>query len=301
MSTGTERVMKRRFIRAALAVIAGAAITASTQTAQAQEVQLTGPLKGAPAVRHMRLYREGRFEIDPAVSFTLLDEYRRTIIAGARVNYNIKDWLAIGVWGGAGVASLTTDLANKIDATAPRNALTAVNVNHTGDLQMNPNGMEGYASFNNQTAQISYVLTPQVTFIPFRGKLAIFNKIFVDTDFYAAGGVGIVGVQERADCGAPGQTSCTNQASFALQSETKFSPTFGVGFTFYLGNFVSLGIEYRALPFAWNRSGFDSRGSGPNNNFPDGQINSQDESFVFNQLVTISLGFSFPTQPKISE
>lgn len=294
---------KRRFVGAVLASVAAATLLASAQTAQAQEVQLTGPLKGAPAVRHMRLYREGRFEIAPAVSFTLLDEYRRTIIAGARINYNIKDWIAIGVWGGAGVASLTTDLADKIDQTAPRSPLTAVNVNHTGDLQTGST-REGYASFNDQTAQIQYVVTPQVTFIPFRGKLAIFNKIFVDTDLYLAAGVGFVGVNERQNCNsAPGSgtISCTNPGSFALQSQTKISPTFGVGLSFYLGDLVSLGLEYRALPFAWNRSGFDSRGGGPNNNFPDGQVNGDDETFQFNQLVTISIGFSFPTKPKVSE
>src|SRR5271166_678513 len=141
--------MKRRSVRTVLASVAGACVLAAAGTTQAQEVQLTGPLKGAPAVRNMRLYREGRFEIAPAVSFTLLDEYRRTIIAGARINYNIKDWIAIGVWGGAGVASLTTDLADKVDGTAPRNALTAVNVNHTGDLQNPGTKTEGYASFNN--------------------------------------------------------------------------------------------------------------------------------------------------------
>jgi outer membrane beta-barrel protein len=274
---------------------------ASTQEAQAQEVQLTGPLKGAPAVRNMRLYREGRFEIAPAVSFTLLDEYRRTIVAGARINYNIKDWLAIGIWGGAGVASLTTDLADKIDTTAPRNALTAVNVNHSGDLQVPGTRTEGKQPFNDQTAQIQYIVAPQITFIPFRGKLAIFNKIFVDTDFYAAGGVGIVGVNERGNCGDSGQPSCTAPSSFQLQSSTKIAPTFGVGFTFYLGGTVSLGVEYRALPFSWNRSGFDTRGGGPNNNFPNGQVNGDDETFQFNQLVTISIGFSFPTKPKISE
>jgi outer membrane beta-barrel protein len=294
----------RRFVGAVLASVAAATVLASAQPAEAQEVQLTGPLKGAPAVRNMRLYREGRFEIAPAVSFTLLDEYRRTIIAGARINYNIKDWIAIGVWGGAGVVSMNTDLADKIDGTAPRNALTAVNVNHSGDLMQTGMTTEGKAPFQNQTAQIQYVVAPQVTFIPFRGKLAIFNKIFVDTDFYAAGGIGIVGINERGNCGPPGSgasISCTNPQSFQLQSQTKFAPTFGVGFTFYMGNLVSLGVEYRALPFSWNRSGFDSRGSGPNNNFPDGQVNGDDETFRFNQLITISIGFSFPTQPKISE
>jgi len=288
--------MKRRFVRTILASLAAAVAVSATSLAGAQELQLTGPLKGAPAVRHLRLYRQGRFEIAPTVSFSLLDEYRLTILVGARLNYNITDWLAIGVWGAGGVASITTNLTDEIDAQAPRDALTAVNVNHTGTTPP-----FGNASFADQTAKISYVVSPQLTFIPFRGKLAIFNKIFVDTDLYIAGGIAFVGLQERADCGGANQVSCISPASFALTSLTKVAPTGGVGLTFYPGNFFSLGVEYRALPFSWNRSGFDSRGAGPNGNFPDGQVNSDDETFKFNQLVTIALGFSFPTKPKISE
>jgi outer membrane beta-barrel protein len=277
--------MRLRFVRTVVASVAAAAVLSVAGAAEAQEIQLTGPLKGAPAVRQLRLYRQGRFEIAPAVSFSLLDEYRRTILAGGRLNYNITDWLGIGVWGAATAASLTTDLAEKIDVTSPRDALTSINVNHPG-------------SFNDQTAKISYVAAPQLTFIPFRGKLAIFNKIFVDTDFYIAGGVGFVGIDERADCPIG---SCSQPSSFQMQSKTKISPTFGVGFTFYIGNFVSLGVEYRALPFSWNRAGFDSRGAGPNGNFPDFQVNGDDETFRFNQFVTIALGISLPTVPKLSE
>jgi outer membrane beta-barrel protein len=294
--------MKRRFLRVLLAAIAGVGLLA-TSAAQAQEIQLTGPLKGAPATRHLRLYREGRFEFAPAVSFSLLDEYRRTILVGARLEYNITDWFALGVWGAYGAVSLTTDLTDRIDTLpAPRDALTANNVNHTGT---DPNHF-GIASFADQTAKIQYVAAPQLTFTPFRGKLAIFNKIFVDADFYAALGVGFVGIQERGNCGGTagsGNSSipCSDPRSFQLTSSTKIAPTFGVGFTFYPGNFWSLGVEYRALPFAWNRAGFDSRGSGPGGNFPDGQINSADETFQFNQLVTVAIGFYFPTKPKLNE
>jgi len=292
--------MKRRFVRTVLAALAVAAGLSAAGAADAQELQLTGPLKGAPAVRHLRLYRQGRFEIAPSASFSLLDEYRRTILVGARVNYNITDWLAIGVWGGAGVVSSTTDLTDKIDVTAPRDNLTAINVNHSGFPAGQAKGLPA-ASFADQTAKISYVVSPQLTFIPFRGKLAIFNKIFVDTDLYLAGGVAFVGIQEREDCGGQGQLACNQPATFSLTSSTKIAPTLGLGLTFYPGNFFSLGVEYRALPFSWNRAGFDSRGSGPNGNFPDQQVNSTDETFKFNQFVTITLGFSFPTMPKISE
>jgi len=289
--------MKRFFVRAVLASVAAAGVLSAAGSADAQELQVTGPLKGAPAVRGMRLYREGRFELDPTISFTLLDQYRRTILIGARLNYNITDWLGVGVWGAFGAISSSTYLTDQIDSVAPRDALTATNVNHTGTF---PNF--GKAPFADQTAKLSYVLAAQATFIPFRGKLAIFNKIFVDTDFYAAAGAALVGIQERTNCGGGGgQPSCADPTSFALASTTKIAPTFGVGFTFYPGNWWSLGLEYRALPFSWNRGGFDSRGAGTNGNFPDQKINSQDDTFDFNQMITISAGFWFPTKPKISE
>jgi len=55
-------------------------------------------------VRKLRLYRQTRLEIAPAVSFTLLDEYQRTILLGARLQFNFTDWLAIGGWGAFGSA-----------------------------------------------------------------------------------------------------------------------------------------------------------------------------------------------------
>src|SRR5208283_4077334 len=156
--------------------------------------------------------------------------------------------------------------------------------------------------FANQTAKLNYVVAvPQVTFIPFRGKLAIFNKIFVDADFYASGALALVGISERGACGDTGQTSCANSSSFALQDQLKITGTGALGFTFYPGDLWSIGVEYRAMPLWWNRAGFDSRGAGPNGNFPDQKINSQDDTFDFNQMITLSVGFSFPTKPRISE
>lgn len=289
--------MKPRFVSALLATVALATGLVTSRAADAQEIQLTGPLKGAPAVRQERMYRKGRFEIAPAVSFSLLDEYRRTILAGGRLNYNILDWLAVGVWGGAGAASITTDLTDRIDQTggAPRDPLTATNVNHSN----NPDG--GFRPFANQTAKIDYVGAAQLTFVPFRGKLAIFNKIFVDTDFYLAAGAALVGVEERGNCGAPDQVKCSNPSSFTLASNSKVTWTAAFGLTFYPANFFSLGVDYRLLPFSWNRSGFDSRGTGTDGNFPDGRIDGSDETYVFNQFVTVSLGFFLPTKPKLSE
>ena len=299
--------MKRRFVKAVLAASLAVAAMCGSRDARAQEIQVTGPLKGAPAVRHLRYYRKGRFEFAPTASFTLLDEYRRTLLAGARLNYYLTDWLGIGVWGAGGVWSETTTLTNEINAPtgAPRNVETVINVNHTGGVPTNgagsaPSQIGSNASFADQTAKLSYVIAPQVTFIPFRGKLAIFNKIFVDTDLSLAAGFAFVGIQERQYCGGANQNPCYDPSTFSLASQTKLTWTFGVDLTFWPSNLVSFGIEYRALPFYWNPAGFDTRGGGPNGNYPDNQVNSSDDTFKFNQLVTLAVGFSFPA-PKLSE
>src|SRR5690349_20474810 len=96
------------------ALTAGLAMLAFTERSEAQELYLTGPLAGAPAVRKLRLYRRTRFEIAPAVSFTLLDEYQRTIMLGARLQFNFTDWLAIGGWGGWGGLRFPTALTENI-------------------------------------------------------------------------------------------------------------------------------------------------------------------------------------------
>lgn len=277
------------------ALVLALGVAAAPSEAQAQEIQLTGPLAGAPAVRRQRLYREGRAEIALGGAFTLLDEYKRTIFLSGRLQYNIFDWLGIGVFGGFApdALSLNTDLSDKIDDTpAPRNSRTAVNLPGTAKAP----------EFGEQAGKMSWMATPQVTFSPFRGKLALFQKLFVDTDLYVHGGVAFIGVKERGDCGGGGgQVACTAAASFAQQSRVAIAPSFGLGLTLYPSNFISFNVEYRAFPFSYNRGGFDSRGAGPDASFPDLKIDSEDQTFKFNQAIFVAVGIHLPTKPKVSD
>jgi outer membrane beta-barrel protein len=276
----------------ALGALAVVATTATTRDASAQEIQLTGPLKGAPAVRRLRLYREGRFEFAPSFTSTILDEYKRTLLVGARLNYGITDWLAIGVWGAYGAVGVTTGLTDQIEANTRRDGLTQMNV-----------GNDATGTFKKQVAQIQYIAMPQLTAIPFRGKFALFQSVFADVDAYLFAGFGVVGTKERADCN--NFISCAN--NHQQDSKSHLAPTWGLGFNFYLNGFMALGFEYRMIPFAWNRSGFDSRGLDADGNtsdsgkFPDGKIDNKDQTYKFNQMLSIFLGFSFPAKPKITD
>ncbi len=139
--------------------------------------------------------------------------------------------------------------------------------------------------------------------VPFRGKLAIFQKIFVDTDAYIFGGPAFVGLKERADCPSTDVPDCNGagNAPFPTSNRTAIAPTFGLGLSFYIGQFMSLGLEWRGLPFAWNTGGFDTHGGAPDGRFPDNKVNKDDREFKFNMLLSASLGFYFPTKTKSSE
>jgi hypothetical protein len=297
-----------------LAVLLG--LCATSGLAQAQEIQLTGPLAGAPAVRQLRLRRQGRFEISPQASFTLLDEYQRTILLGAQLNYNLTDWLAIGIWAAPGAIHSTTGLTDHIDEVTqmrrfgapPPNGIREPNNDPAFGDPAPPGGISTNnrltaASIGNpfktQLGTIKYVYAPEITLVPFRGKLAIFQKIFVDADAYVFVGPAFVGIQERQDCGDSGQPACQN--AFGTKTRTQITGTFGLGLKFYTNKFTSIGVEWRALPFPWNTGGFDTHGGGPDEKFPDTRINSKDREFKFNQLLSVNISLYLPFKIKSSE
>jgi len=286
------------------ALTAGLALLGLTEHAQAQELYLTGPLAGAPAVRKLRLYRQTRFEIAPAVSFTLLDEYQRTILLGARLQFNFTDWLAIGGWGAFGGAirlpTALTDNIQKVNAdrhTAVANcdsgATPAANCQGTY-LTKRLTDVNMGTDLKKQLGGIDWVVAPQLTLTPFRGKLALFQSIYLDTDLYISAGPAFMGITERKNC-----TACVGK--FAMGARTAIAPTGAIGLSFYVNKWSALGFEYRVLPFSWNISGFDTAGGGKDKQFPDNKIDDADQRFRVNQMMTISYNFYLPTQYKVSE
>ncbi|HVK68351.1 MAG TPA: hypothetical protein VM694_28020 [Polyangium sp.] len=310
--------MMRRFVnslcasrllrRGMLAALTGCAALALSAGAEAQEIQLTGPLAGAPAVRKLRLHRAGRIEITPSASFTLLDEYQRTIMPGLRVMYHPTDWIGFGVWGGYGIQT-TTSLTDELQVKAidERNCPTDSNTATDTACKLTAVNLTRGNLAQDQLGRMQWVAAPQVTVVPFRGKLALFATLFVDTDISFFVGPAVIGVQERAPCGKDNDGNsltdrpCAAQSSFQLESRIAIAPTFGVGWNFYPTSFFGFGAEWRALPFAWNTSGFDNAGSGNDEAFPDTAVNNKDRQFRFNSMVSVNLMFSLPMKVKNSD
>lgn len=275
-----------------LAVALGAAVP---RAALAQEVQVTGPLAGAPACRRCRIYREGRIQLQPFVGFTLQDEFSRTIFAGAQANYHLTDWLGIGVWGGAGVLHLDTGLTDQI---ADRGVSTA----------RNRVSLPSADGFPDQIGRLRWVTALQASFIPLRGKLALFQKLFLDTDFYFFLGGAAIGVEERAatdvdTCPRPANPQEPNclESQAARASRVAVAPTLGLGLMLYAAGMVGISVEWRFLPFAWNTSGTDERGGGPEGQFPDGVVDAEDQIFHVNHMINVGAAIYLPAEPRIGD
>lgn len=282
-----------------LAVAAG--LLGHAPAASAQEVQITGPLAGAPAVRRLRIYRQGRFEITPQAAFTLTDEFTRTIGLGASATYHITDWLGIGAWGFFAPIHIDTGLTDQISQigqTAASNRLS----------------LPTHEGFSDQIGTINWGAAVQLVFIPLRGKLSLFQKLFIDADFFITGGAAFMGIEERMDtapgiCSTPGLDPTDvwhdcNLTQSDRSSRVAITGTFSAGLRLHVNQWMALNIEWRALPFSWNTSGTDEDGrnnlSG-HSGFADGVIDSNDRIFHFNHMVIIGWSFYLPVKARISE
>jgi hypothetical protein len=303
----TERtsMLNRITPRILVAALAALGALGLPSEANAEELQLSGPLAGAPAVRNLRLYRKGRVELSPNVSFTILDEYRHQIIFGLRANYGIFDWLSVGVWGGLSTSMLGVDIDTHLTSQIQTVAVEDRNCDGNPPAEGEANyidckltGVNLSSDFRKQVANINWVASPQLQAVPFRGKLGLFNSIFVDAELYLFGGPAFVGLEQRAQCGVG---TCDTPGPFPMTESMAIAPTFGLGFTFFVNNWMAVGAEYRGLPFSWNTGGFDVAGRGSGLKYPDGAISDSDNEFKFNHFLSLSFNMYLPTAVQVTE
>ncbi|MCB9591305.1 MAG: hypothetical protein H6719_01125 [Sandaracinaceae bacterium] len=278
-------------------------VAAPTSRASAQEIQITGPLAGAPAVRRLRQHRVGRVQlVVPTVGYTLQDEFSRSLMVGLGAHVHFTDFLGIGVWGAmanfAGAFQIDTDLTTQVitnGQTTDRNRLS----------------MPSNEGFGDQIAQLLGLASVHLIFAPLRGKLALFQGAFADTDFWILAGFAAAFVEERADVTDASVCAGATSSAACLDSQTarnvRFAPApmIGVGLNLYFNEFLGMSIQWRAFPFDMNPSGTDESGQGadggPGGGFPDGQINAEDQRFYFHHMINLGLIINLPPEIQVSD
>lgn len=280
--------------------LVAASVLVSAGLAEAQDIQLTGPLAGAPAVRKLKMYRQGRISLAPMAYFSVNDEFQRHLMAGGRVEYNLFDFLALGVFGAKTIIGLRTSLADEVH---DKGVFDQLNYPYRDDTH--PNARQRILFANNQLGLIDYIGGVQASLVPFRGKFSLFARAFIDADAFLFLGVGAAGVRERADVERSEEdVNPENQQGSAVDTTTRthIAPTFGGGLNMYLSDFIALSLEYRMMPFAWNTSGTDEAGSDCHGGeFPDDAIDADDDLMHFNQFFTVGVMFHLPTSPRATD
>ena len=278
----------------AICLVLAQGLVRAASSASAQEVHVSGPLAGAPAVMQQRLWREMRLHVEPFFAFTIGDEYSRSLIVGGELRFHFLDWLGIGGWGGYSVAKLDTNLTKEIQSKG-----VTTNAN-----RLNLPSRESYPS---QIGRLNWWSGVEVHFVPFRGKLAMFQKVFFDADIDFFVGAAFVGVEERSDvigrpsagnvtfCEFEGNTMDTGclESQLARSKRTAIAPSFGVAFSAFFQQFVGISLRWRGIPFKYNTGGTD------NNN--DGQIDSGDRIRQFNNMFTVGIIFALPPKIKTTD
>lgn len=275
---------------AVLVVIVGSAgLFAPPHVARAQEILLEGPLAGAPAVRRMVLYREGRFFVTPTVTFTILDTYRRHVLFGVKAEYNIFDWLSVGIHatGGFGWRTGIADQVNELGEDQVPGLNYDLNFPLRGEL-------------DKQLGQLQSLNAIEARLIPLRGKFSLFGKLFLAMDVYANLGLGIAVVKERGETDCSEETlgdshegpTCPLNRYLPMKSRAAFGPSFGAGVGVYFTEWIGLNLEYRSTPFTWNQSGTDEFGRSEVH--LDRKIDEKDRRLAWNHMVTLGCTVILP-------
>ncbi len=297
--------------------LAGAALAASP--AQAQEIQLRGPLAGARSVSRLVQHREGRFAVTPIFGISLLDEFSRDLFFGVRAEYHFTDWLGLGVMGAFAPVHVNTSLTEQVGARSPAGT---VNVPYA-----NPVPQVDHAARRLRRRR-SGAATGWPTSTSRSSRCAASSRSFrasspTSTSSSSRARPSWASRSARTPRSTPRPPTCSAPRARPTAPRAWPSPRPSApGLNFYITRFLSINFEYRATPFQWNRSGTDENSTASlcgsdgrqscagfsdyvstyfNRNPAQRQtvINSDDRSWSFNQMFTIGLTVFLPTSPRV--
>ncbi len=197
-------------------------LLATPQTVLASDEGGTS-LEEGPSVRRLLLLRSGRFEVQPAVGFSINDPFMRNMTAGASIAYYFNN--SIGVGGDFGFAAVhmatdeTTTVQQDFYSPRVREQLSITQLNMNFDVGMI------WAPVFGKFAVFGVVLNYDLHGFVGAGAL-MFDSVCADPDFV------------NPDNG----NTCTPIENIGGM---KFAGALGVGSRIYINNFMALNFELR--------------------------------------------------------
>lgn len=175
-----------------------AAVTLLPDTAEAKR---KSPLEGKPVVvRKLELHKM-RVGITPFVGMSLSQAFVHKGYAGARLHFDITDWIGIKGMFAYGVINRDAKLLKGLVGDGEGSG--SLPVGDTPGTATNPTAapVRGQNDFNNPAPLLhdfksgltrnNWLASFDVVFTPFSGKLGLFSGIFTEYDLYLFGGLGL--------------------------------------------------------------------------------------------------------------
>ncbi len=237
--------------------------------AQAQERK--SPLADAPAIRRRLELRDQRFEIGAGVGSTVGQDFYHAVVGTLRASYHLSDWLAVGgLFGFNMTPDLKTGFHDRLAAALPDKSTDRTPTLAAAEGSMN---------------KIGWLAGLQLEIIPITGKYSLFDRLFMNYDFYAFGGPGFINFKADAECPATAGPSCA-------VTGMRVGANLGLGMRTYINDHIAINAEARNLLVRNNPAGRDITG--------DRVVDGQDTTWDANYLFTVNVTFFLPSKAEKS-
>ena len=245
------------------------------------------PLDGEPAVRHRLLLVKKRFEAAFAFEASVNADYRHTAAGGLKLEYHISDMWSLGALGFLG-GSFNTGLSNRIIETLPSEDVAGDPTPTAQQFEEHLNSMPIHGA-------------AYLGLTPWYGKLAAFEKFFVNFDFYFQAGAAFA----RLENGCCGFANVDNNPGvivdgmlpdndpnddLALNDGTRLGVYLGGGIHLFLNDWLALDLTVRDYMFSDNPSGLDFDA--------DLAVTDEDNRFLNHLFMGVGVSLFLPTEVK---
>lgn len=172
-------------------------------------------------VRRQLLYRAGRIELEPKVTFSLNDAYVRNGVVGLSASYFLDNSFGIGASAGFGALGMDTSLRRGLETRLQERG--------------------GSELANTAYSRVGWMLDAGLIYVPAFGKASLMNSIFSHYDIHLLGGMAII--NESADSAVDGG------ATYPELEGIRPGGMFGLGLRFFMADAFSMNLQVRNYLF----------------------------------------------------
>jgi outer membrane beta-barrel protein len=281
-----SRSHRSKLVPLVVAGVLGAGLAVGPEVALADR---ESALDGQPAVRHRLLLVKGRFEVTPAFESTVNADYKHTVSGGLKLEYHLSDMLSfggVGFFGASFDTGLSSKISDSLEDSYPQGDPTPTRAEYESHLNEMPIHGAAYISIT-----------------PWYGKLAAFQKAFVNFDFYFQGGIAFAQLESNCnnsicsdmnpgviDPGAGIVPDNDPNNDPPLNDGTRIGLYMGGGIHVFLNQWIALDLTVRNYMFSDNPSGLDFNA--------DLAVTEEDSRFMSHLFMGVGVSLFFPTKPK---